>query len=861
MDLGESEVSDDSISLTSTVESEQKDNYEVECILAERRFSKGVMKYLTKWKGYREIHNTWEPRENFDMDDTLNDWENAKIRIAEGLEQPFNVKAWEKRCRVIEEQASTRKERRRLKKLQFTKEERLASRLGDQDVNIGSSASKSSLKRSDKQIKRRNVHQESPPSSSASASSSSLTSEDSDRPLVSRQESGSSTPTIRWTEEETIALVDGLKILKGPRWTELLAMYGRSGTKSQVLKDRNPTELYDKAKSVRQEFIDSGREPPDYLMPFSGLDFDRGSRTARLTSRTESRLQSRDVSKSSSRSTSADSLMAELQEKQRTRMAKNRGSNQVLQDTNSRESLDTAGGHAKQSDTAKDISSDRSKTRKSPQASPRRVGPAFANMIPRETPHAVQPDFSSKRASPQKNGLPDARESSKDELHRGELAESGLRVAKLPQKPAVSEPGSKISNTKGTVKPDSTAVAPSESSVNGALENNSTVRGETARNTWSGTARTSTARPSISASGRQDVVASAPTRPGFSKLKAEPGQIEPKRPSVKGDITAGWNAEPKRRKSNNWAATTVDPVDGQSGKPNWKLSVQNRVYKSRRDGRAPDPKYLDLIDPKTGKAPPAISTLSANSIAPKTPLLLHQEQLAAEEAAEHRAQEAKDATRSSPTKRHPPPQSTDYTQEITTEEQTVPKTGGLPMKASASAVSHTIAGTTDGPARIDTLKTSSSASYRGEPPSNAPHEPKIETSRIAAISPRENTKHPKTSTNQLSEAKTDSVRPLLSSGPTMFTLRAYPSKEQETEILCQNQPYKVIGEIRLKENDEEEIKVKFVGFGFEVHKLLLTIKVFPRSVDFVFNSVCLASEYAAYFPAVSDCYSYCMNTR
>ena len=61
----------------------------------------------------------------------------------------------------------------------------------------------------------------------------------------------------------------------------------------------------------------------------------------------------------------------------------------------------------------------------------------------------------------------------------------------------------------------------------------------------------------------------------------------------------------------------------------------------------------------------------------------------------------------------------------------------------------------------------------------------------------------------------------------------------------------VIGYIRLGKDDQESINVKLVGFGYELKKLLLTVKSFPRTVDFVFETVCLASEYQAYFPAVS----------
>ena len=59
MSSGET-ASDDDISITSTVPSEPKDEYEVEVILAQRTFAVGEM-YLLKWVGYPYERCTWEP--------------------------------------------------------------------------------------------------------------------------------------------------------------------------------------------------------------------------------------------------------------------------------------------------------------------------------------------------------------------------------------------------------------------------------------------------------------------------------------------------------------------------------------------------------------------------------------------------------------------------------------------------------------------------------------------------------------------------------------------------------------------------------------------------------------------------------
>jgi hypothetical protein len=47
---------------------ENKDEYEVESILAHRSLQGGKKKYLVKWKGYTFEECTWEPQANFNGD-------------------------------------------------------------------------------------------------------------------------------------------------------------------------------------------------------------------------------------------------------------------------------------------------------------------------------------------------------------------------------------------------------------------------------------------------------------------------------------------------------------------------------------------------------------------------------------------------------------------------------------------------------------------------------------------------------------------------------------------------------------------------------------------------------------------------
>lgn len=853
--VGELEASDDSISLTSTVSSAEAERYEVECILAERD-SNGFMEYLTAWKNYPEHRHSWEPRECFFEDEVFSEWTRTQMRIDRGLAKPFDIKAWKKRCKEIHKKTSLRKERRRDKKL------RLSNHLdesilgpGGQDANVESSGSEPAPRRSDKRIKRRSVHQDPPPSSSSADTSFNSSSEDSDRPLTSRQESEIFIQNVKWTQAETIALEEGLRTLKGPRWKELLGLYGRNGTISQALKDRTPSNLFDKAKSVRQEFVDSGREPPEYLKPFSKSASSKGSGTATPNNYSESRVQSRAASKKTSRSTSTDSMMAELREKQRIREAKIRENSRPQQTVKSTEILNSGGGQEKESDTAKKMSGSKPKAPQTSQAPARRVEVILAKNPLKETPKAVQTKSHPKDAVPHKKGTTEFEKSNKDDSLRERQSKDGPRtkesssITAIPQ--AERQSMSLTPNAKKTTRRviNAAAVQP-ESSRTNVLENNKPMPERTVRTTWAGTARVPTARSSASNPSRLGAVGRGPTRLSSSKLRPKLRQIEPKKPSVTGDVTAAWNVEPKKRKSNNWATTNADSVDGQAPKRNrnYRLSVQNRIYKSRREGGAPDPDRLVFIDPKTGKAPTTVPAPSATAALSKTPLQLHQEELASREAGECLAREAVDAMLVSTSEPDPPPRSIDQNHEKRVDEHRLAETDTSILNASASAPKPTAAEMTDRPAIIDTH---SPAPPHPGPPQNVPFGPRIETKRMFRMSLEDYTKRSMSSSHLLNEAVINSHQPCSSDEPSTFTLRSYPSWEQKNEIFNKMDTNLVIGYIRLGKDDQESINVKLVGFGYELKKLLLTVKSFPRTVDFVFETVCLASEYQAYFPAVS----------
>ena len=73
-----------------------------------------------------------------------------------------------------------------------------------------------------------------------------------------------------WTVEEENWLMAGLDRVKGPHWSQILAMFGPGGTINEVLKDRNQVQLKDKARNLKLFFLKSNIEVPYYLQFVTG---------------------------------------------------------------------------------------------------------------------------------------------------------------------------------------------------------------------------------------------------------------------------------------------------------------------------------------------------------------------------------------------------------------------------------------------------------------------------------------------------------------------------------------------------------------------------------------------------------------
>ncbi|OAP57322.1 hypothetical protein AYL99_08060 [Fonsecaea erecta] len=88
--------------------------------------------------------------------------------------------------------------------------------------------------------------------------------------LALEKKSIAPSPRRQWTTEEENALMTGLDQVKGPHWSQILAMYGPGGTISEALKDRNQVQLKDKARNLKLFFLKSGIEVPYYLKYVTG---------------------------------------------------------------------------------------------------------------------------------------------------------------------------------------------------------------------------------------------------------------------------------------------------------------------------------------------------------------------------------------------------------------------------------------------------------------------------------------------------------------------------------------------------------------------------------------------------------------
>ncbi|KAJ5178757.1 hypothetical protein N7492_001967 [Penicillium capsulatum] len=123
----------DEVSLASTSESQQDQDYEVETILADRTKA-GRQEYLVKWLNYHTLKATWEPTGMFNSPETIKIWRSKKQQIEKGQLPQFDVNKFE----IKVQEAITRHEvhQREREAQERLKRERLERLLFQDDLNV-----------------------------------------------------------------------------------------------------------------------------------------------------------------------------------------------------------------------------------------------------------------------------------------------------------------------------------------------------------------------------------------------------------------------------------------------------------------------------------------------------------------------------------------------------------------------------------------------------------------------------------------------------------------------------------------------------------------------------------------------------
>ena len=518
----------DSISITSTILSEQKDEYPLEAILAEEKFN-GVTKYLVKWEGYPEYRCTWETKSMFQdgLDSTFHDWETQKMRIDRGKTQPFDVAAFKKRVNTWLVGLEQRRLRRRAKR------QRLGLPLAPFKSECEKESSDSQaeeVEETEPKVVQRRLSLKRKASSSAESVENSQDSE-----AMETDSSNESASRPQWTSRQETSLLNGLESCKRPDWDLILRM------DYQTFKGLRSSDLKAQAQRIIASFRESGKDLPQYLRAVEHKSSTLQAREGENFKQGKGVSGKPTVGQRHSSSETDDSLVEELRikEAKKRRKIQQPGSDtpsdraKERRKTQSRETSYSESVHS----AAQDIDLTNNKT-KSRQTAISRSGSNLSGTLPNIRKKPVMEEQGRQKTA-------------------NTASRPGTSQQTLPSRPdfmATPTPttgGSKPGNDKSQVKPLSQ---------------------------MGGIGRGPRRQP--------------PANVFVTKM--------PKRYATGAAIFDDWNTA-KKPHGNSSLATKSGEI-AENPKAYDKLSIRRRAMKKGRTEPAPNLAYLQLIDPKDGKA-------------------------------------------------------------------------------------------------------------------------------------------------------------------------------------------------------------------------------------------------------------------
>ena len=886
-EIGESEISDDTISLTSTVKSSEPEDpvYEVDRIMAEKPTENGKT-YFIKWKGYPLYRSTWEPSYavNYECETA---WFRRKTQIKKGEVEPDDIEAVQREIDEYEVEYQARKEQRAAKRrrlgVQF-KGESEEENIGNEEevANKEDTANEEDVPFEEDIANEEDMPKEKESPFECLSRVSSI--ESAIKPVVKPAVElavESEQQSFKWTPKQIITLEKALQESNGSDWIQILSWYGTNGSRSEVLSGKHPSDLRLKAEDFRRGFVDAGKEPPLWLL----LKRPKAVEDQRAALSTEL------PGSSLTRESSVDLLMEELRLR-----SKHREMKMATKPSSGSPNRNTTSQRCDRKDVATILEANEQPLRKtkvayeedgdsdSPhQRDPRKIG-SFKDL-----PASGMPIGSTRRLKP---GL-----STSEIISRDTPIESLEASVNAYQRKTVV-PTNEDDNESPILERDPRKTGGSKSipasktpfevtshletglSASEKISSGATFEVSKAASTQMERVSTSNSDPQKMPSDSNPVheepvlAARAPSRaqalPEATSSIVLPRFMQTSRRRSDLDVFMTPRKTTKRRESN---------ISQQSGKQLGKtfknLAMQNAVQKRARNEPAPNPKDLDLFDPRTKKTPSQLPFDVGGRDEQNVPL---DDQ--ASSGPEHESVGISNDAMDIDETEGPATRENDLqkiTENALRKASTKPKT--VDMNYEDMELDETEKATTSGndlhKITKDALR---EASTKNKPVDILPESRRYQPDHDAA-STADNLKA--TSSVQLGCARGSGVHfpktqeeivklisvglrqstdprrlsPSLNTRSTKhFSLLGEPVPCKKEELFGLKDDNMILGHIKIgSENSAGNLlKVKFMGLNLQVHRRFLKIKIPPTTMHFDFRQTCLAFEYMKYFSAVSD---------